>query len=319
MNPPDVSGKCPLERKRLWYFTSAKKDQLLLATTIELFKSYFGTSNYLELSYFDGEEGMLILKNEDLKEACSYFVQCYRDFDNYQDYLKIYVNEKLKPQVSPTVTVKLPEGTSTQAKSLYNLLTTEPRSNVAASKLDKMKIKLNKEFNVKEIQGEVLDKSGIKCIGCKKVVKLGKPYNIHNFRKHFKRCQKIDSRAGTQSIASLFLAMAAISQQVKSKAEKMIAECHILKDNGEAVEELMESLLQVVKKPSSLDAVAGEIKRQTLEAVKSKDHPLYKHFTALCVAGKVDDENSSEETTTTSSSDEESDDSTDASNASIYD
>ena len=74
-----------------------------------------------------------------------------------------------------------------------------------------MKIKVNKEFNVKEIQGEVLDKFGIKCIGCKKVVKLGKPYNIHNFRKHFKRCQKIDSRAGTQSIASLFLAMAAIS------------------------------------------------------------------------------------------------------------
>lgn len=63
-----------------------KKDQLLLATAIELFKSYFGTSNYLELSYFDGEGGMLILKNEDLKEACSYFVQCYRDFDNYQDY-----------------------------------------------------------------------------------------------------------------------------------------------------------------------------------------------------------------------------------------
>lgn len=90
----------------------------MLATTIELFKSYFGTSNYLELSYFDGEEGKLILKNEDLKEACSYFVQCYRDFDNYQDYLKIYVNEKLKPQVSPSVTVKLPEGTSTQAKGL---------------------------------------------------------------------------------------------------------------------------------------------------------------------------------------------------------
>ena len=261
---------------------------------------------------------MLILKNEDLKDACSYFVQCYRDFDNYQDFLKIYVNEKLKLQVSPTVTVKLPEGTSTQAKGLYSLLTTAPRSNAAASKLDKMKIKVNKEFTAKEIQGEVLDKSGIKCSGCKKVVKLGKPYNIHNFRKHFKRCEKIDSRAGTQSIASLFLAMAAISQQVKSKAEEMIAECHILKDNGEAVQELIESLLQVVKKPSSLDAVTGEIKHETLEAVKSKEHPLYKHFTALCVAGKVeiDDESSSEETTTASSSDEESDDSTDASNAS---
>ena len=97
MNPPDVSGKYPLEQKRLWHFTPDKKDQLLLATMIELFKSYFGTANYLELSYFDGEEGMLIPKNEDLKEDCSYFVQCYRDFDNYQDFLKIYVNEKLKP------------------------------------------------------------------------------------------------------------------------------------------------------------------------------------------------------------------------------
>lgn len=49
----------------------------------------------------------------------------------------------------------------------------------------------------------------------------------------------------------------------------------------------MESLLQVVKKPSSLDAVAGEIKRQTLEAVKSKERPLYKHFTALCVEERL--------------------------------
>lgn len=98
----------------------------------------------------------------------------------------------------------------------------------------------------------------------------------------------------------------------------MIAECHILKDNGEEVEELIESLPPVVGKPSSLIAVAGEIKRQTFGTVKSKEHPLYKHFTALCVAGKVerDGESSSEETTTVSSSDEESDDSTNASNTS---
>ena len=87
---------------------------------------------------------------------------------------------------------------------------------------------------------------------------------------------------------------------------------------GRQVEELIESLLQVVKKPSSLDAVAGEIKCQTLEAVKSKEHPLYKHFTALFVAGKVEinDESTLEETTTASSSDKETDDSMDALNAS---
>lgn len=109
LNPPDVNGKYPLDKKRMWHFPQAEKDQLSLTPTINLFKSYFRSSNSLELSYFDGDEEMPIVKDEDLKEACMYFVQCYRDFDNYQDFLKIYVKEAPK-QASSHITAKLPKG-----------------------------------------------------------------------------------------------------------------------------------------------------------------------------------------------------------------
>ena len=311
LNPPDVNGKYSLDKKRMWHFTQAEKDQLSLTPTINLFESYFRSSNSLELSYFDGDEEMPIVKDEDLKEACMYFVQCYRDFDNYQDFLKIYVKETLK-QASSHVTAKLPKGTSRHASNLYKQLTTGRSSNVADLKLEKMKVKVSKEFNASEVQAEVLSKVAIKCTNCKKVVKLGKPHNVHNFKKHLRRCSKTDT-IGMQSISTLFLALTAIAQQVKSKAVRMIAECNTLKDNGRMVDAPIKSLQQVVEKPSSLESVAEEIKHQTLEAVESEEHPLYNHFIDLCIAGKIDMESVSSENAATSSSstDGESDDASD--------
>ena len=76
------------------------------------------------------------------------------------------------------------------------------------------------------------------------------------------------------------------------------------------VDGLIISLQQVVEKPSSLDAVADEIKHETLEAVESKQHPLYLHFVDLCGAGKIDidSKNGEDATTTSSSSEDEADD-----------
>lgn len=310
LNPPDVNGNYPLEKKRMWHFSPASTDQLSLAPTINLFRGYFGIGPFsnLELFYFDGDEQMPVVKYEDLREACMFFAQCYSDYDNYQDFLKIYVKETLRQAPSPA-TAKFGWGTSRLASSLYKQLTTGRSSNVTDSKLEKIKIRVSKEFNAGEIQAEALDKSSIKCVNCKKVIKLGKPYNLHNFKKHLKRCSKNDA-SGTQSIATLFLAMTAVAQQVKSKAEEMIAECQTLKENGWMVDGLIISLQQVVEKPSTLDAVADDIKHQTLEAVESKQHPLYLHFVDLCGAGKVDidRENGEDATTTSSSSEDEADD-----------
>ena len=236
---------------------------------------------------------MLILKDEDLSEACSYFLHCYRQFENYQAYMKIYVTEKVK-QVLTSAIVKLPEGNSRPSENLYKKLTAAPSPNAVAAtvtltcdeKLDTMKVKITKEFNSKEVQAEVIDKSSIKCACCQMVVKLRKPYNIHNFKKHRERCQKMDS-AGTQSIATLFMAMTAVAQRVKSKAETMIAECQNLKDNGLSIDNLLETLQKVAEKPSCLDSVTGEIKRFCLEAVETRRHPLFISFTELCDAGKV--------------------------------
>lgn len=225
--------------------------------------------------------------------------------------MKIYVKETLK-QASSHVTAKLPKGTSRHASNLYKQLTTGRSSNVADLKLEKMKVKVSKECNASEVQAEVLSKVAIKCTNCKKVVKLGKPHNDHNFKKHLRRCSKTDT-IGMQSISTLFLALTAIAQQVKSKAVRMIAECNTLKDNGRMVDALIKSLQQVVEKPSSLESVAEEIKHQTLEAVESKEHPLYNHFIDLCIAGKIDMESVSSENAATSSSstDGESDDASD--------
>lgn len=138
--------------------------------------------------------------------------------------MKIYVKEALRQAPSPA-TAKFGRGTSRHASSLYKQLTTGRSSNVVDSKLEKMKIRVSKEFNAGEVQAEALDKYSIECVNCK-VIKLGKPYNLHNFKKHLKRCSKNDA-SGTQSIATLFLALTAVAQQVKSKAEEMIADAKL--------------------------------------------------------------------------------------------
>lgn len=238
LNPPDGNGNYSLKQKRIWHFSLAEKGEMSLASTLKLFQGYFGTTNSVELSYFDGEEEMSILKDEDLSEACSYFVQCYRQFENYQAFVKIYLTERVKQNTSSAI-VKLPEGNLRSAGKLYKKLTAAPSvPNVSGStvsttknqKLDKMKLKVTKEYNAREVQAEVVNKSSIKCANCKMISKLGKPYNIHNFKKHRERCQKTAS-TGTQSIATLFLAMTAVAQQVRSKAEAMIAKCQQLKDD----------------------------------------------------------------------------------------
>lgn len=93
LNPPNVKGEYSLDQKRLWYFTPDATTELCLASTVKLFKGCFQSKHCLELSYFDGEEEMAILKDEDLQEACHYFVSCYRQFDNYQQFLKLFVND----------------------------------------------------------------------------------------------------------------------------------------------------------------------------------------------------------------------------------
>lgn len=247
-NPPDGNGNYSLKQKRIWHFSPAEKDEMSLASTLKLFQGYFGTTNSVEVSYFDGEEEMSILKDEDLREACSYFVQCYRQFENYQAFVKIYLTERVKQNTSSAI-VKLPEGNLRSAGNLYKKITAAPSvPNVSGStvsttkdqKLDKMKLKVTKEYNAREVQAEVVDKSSIKCANCKMIIKLGKPYNIHNFKKHRERCQKTAS-TGTQSIATLFLAMTAVAQQVRSKAEAMIAKCQQLKDDGLTIDDLLET------------------------------------------------------------------------------
>lgn len=159
LNPPDGNGNYSLKQKRIWHFSPAEKDEMSLASTLKLFQGYFGTTNSVEVSYFDGEEEMSILKDEDLREACSYFVQCYRQFENYQAFVKIYLTERVKQNTSSAI-VKLPEGNLRSAGNLYKKITAAPSvPNVSGStvsttkdqKLDKMKLKVTKEYNAREV------------------------------------------------------------------------------------------------------------------------------------------------------------------------
>ena len=70
--------------------------------------------------------------------------------------MKIYVKETLRKAPSPAK-AKFGWGTSRQARSLYKQLTTGRSSNVTDSKLEKMKIRVSKEFNAGEVQAEALE------------------------------------------------------------------------------------------------------------------------------------------------------------------
>ena len=294
INPPAESGNFSLKQKRLWHFSPKGIDQTSLVSTLKEFQRYFDTTNCLEVSYFDGEEEMLFLKDEDLKEACRYFVLCYQQYENYQAFMKIYLTEKLQQNAHSRI-IKLPEADIRPFEGLYKKLTATPSRRVVSEttvtssndeKLEHMKVKITKEYNVEDVQAEVIDKSSIKCASCKVVVKLGKPYNIHNFKKHRQRCQKVHSK-GTQSISTLFLAMTAVAEEVRSKSEAIIVECQKLKDEGFVLDTLLKALQKVAEKPCSLDAVAADIQGLCLEAVATKTHPLFLCFIDLCDAGRV--------------------------------
>lgn len=123
MNPPDMEGNYSLTQKRLWHFAPEENKSINLSETIKKFQEYYKSTNHLELSYYDGEEQMLILKDEDLREACAYFINCYKQFENYSIFLKIYVTEKLDDPNQKTEKVKLPSTGSGTAKLLYRQLT----------------------------------------------------------------------------------------------------------------------------------------------------------------------------------------------------
>lgn len=317
-NPPDEKGQYTLDQKRQWYFETDgdSRGQLSLASTVKKFQEYFQTEHCLELSYFDGEEEMVILKDEDLREACGYFINCYRNYDTYAQFVKIYVKEKWKATSVTSTTVKVNPGTTKAAAAFYKASTvsrsasTDPSSSDDTKKLDKLISKVSRVFNTKETQAEVLDKTSIKCMACKTVVKLGKPYNIHNFRKHHGRCQKVSS-PGNQSIAALFLAMTAIAERVKTKAKEMIEECErFAKDESfSAANELKQALQKVVEQPSGLDTSAVKIKNLSLNVTEDKSDVLHERFRELCEAGRVELDS---EQSSNSSDDNSSDDSKDS-------
>lgn len=131
---------------------------------------------------------MLIVKDEDLTEACNFFVECYRQYENYQSFLKIILTEKLSKEVEKMTIAKMPENTVKTAEAMYKTLirpvdsvTTENSvfvepipEDVNDAKLERMTVKVAKSFNAKEINVKVIDKFTLKCMTCNKHIKLGK-------------------------------------------------------------------------------------------------------------------------------------------------
>ena len=305
LNPPDANGRFSLNQRRLWHLKTCDNGKLIKDKTIKSFQEYFNTNNWLELSYFDGEEQMLILKDDDLREACKYFAECCKHFENYQVFLKVFLAEKLSKQAERTTNVKLPETTVKSARAMYKALTESVKSDTGFrneangeneselqdtndEKLKQMAVKVTNSFNTKEVNVKVINRVTLKCRKCSKLIKLGKAYNIHNMKKHRTRCCKL--AADDQSIANLFLAMTAVAQKTKSKAEPMIEMCwSIVPDtNYLSLSEFLNKLREVANKPACLDVVfARTLQDLCLELVNDKRHPLYICFTELCEAAKI--------------------------------
>jgi hypothetical protein len=323
LNPPDVHGRFSLNQRRLWLLTIGDIDQLILEKVINSFQEYFNTNNWLELSYFDGEEQMLIVKDDDLREACNYFVECYKHFENYQVFLKVFLTEKLSKQAERTTIVKLPERTINPAEAMYKSLTgsgtafrnqanggneSQPQD-TNDEKLKRMTVKVTNSFNTREVNVKVIDRVTLKCMKCNKLIKLGKAYNIHNMKKHRTRCVKLP--ADNQSIANLFLAMTAVTQKTKSKADTMIEMCRNMapETNDVALSELLDKLQEVANRPACLDVAFAKTLRDLCLEVETVDasHPLYICFTELCEAAKVVISADSEHEEDSSNSDKESD------------
>ncbi|XP_048590524.1 uncharacterized protein LOC125573792 [Nematostella vectensis] len=320
-NPPDASGRYALENKRLWHVNASNIGELTLAKTTKQFKEYFNTKNELKLSYFDGEEEMLILKNEYLIETCSFFLQCFQKYENHTEFLKISATETMADTLS-TTSVKFAVQNKASVLSMYNAATrSAPQQKTNTNgptgetesrdykKMQKMKVKVSNEFNCKEEQADMISKSEIKCTACKCVIKLGKPFNIHNFRRHTRRCKKIDGQA-SKSISSLFMAMTAIAQRVSDKAKEMVEYVLKLRNKGESSNDSIDVLLTVLDgvadRPCTLEAATDDIKRLCLKVVGSSAHPLLVHLSELCEEGNISEPNGSdEERSSTSEGDDE--------------
>lgn len=262
---------------------------------------------------------MLIVKDEDLTEACNFFVECYRQYENYQCFLKIILTEKLSKEVEKMTIAKMPENTVKTAEAVYKTLirpadsvTTENSvfvepipEDVNDAKLERMTVKVAKSFNAKEINVKVIDKFTLKCMTCNKHIKLGKAYNLHNMKKHRKQC--VNLATGNQSIATLFLTMTAVAEQTRSKAEDMIKFCRSMDTNNDiALSELVDELQKVAEKPAYFNVSVANSMRDLCLQVENTMHPLYTCFTELCEAGKIVLLPDVENETGSSNSDEES-------------
>ena len=154
------------------------------------------------------------------------------------------------------------------------------------AKLQRMTVKITKSFNAKDVTVKVIDKFTLKCMTRNRHIKLGKTYNVHNIKKHGKRC--VNLATGNESIATLFLTMTAVAEQTKSKAENMIQFCRTMDINDISLSHLIDKLQKVAEKPAYFNAsLAKSMRDLCLEVGKSTMHPLYMRFTELCEAGKI--------------------------------
>jgi hypothetical protein len=203
--------------------------------------------------------------------------------------------------------VELPKGTIKQAEAMYKTLTrptTSSRNENDVSdelelhglpdandeKLKRMAVQVTKAFNTKEVNVKTIDKFTLKCMNCKRDIKLGKAYNIHNMKKHRTCCVSLAS--GEQSIANLFLAMTAVAEKTKSKAEEMIRMCQKMSQdaNDVALSALINKLQEVADKPACLYVVFAKTIKDLCPEIGSETgaiDPLHTCFTELCEAAKI--------------------------------
>ena len=67
-------------------------------------------------------------------------------------------------------------------------------------KLEHMKVKITKQYNVEDVQAEVIDKSSIKCASCKVVVKLGSHTIFTTLRNIVKGAKKYIQKGHSPSL-----------------------------------------------------------------------------------------------------------------------
>ncbi|EDO37319.1 predicted protein [Nematostella vectensis] len=153
-----------------------------------------------------------------------------------------------------------------------------------------MKVKVSNELNGKEEQADVISKSEIKCTAYKCEIKLGKPFNIHNFRRDTRRCKKIEGESLTKRRKWWN-----ISLNLGTKENHRMIQLTVL--DG------------VADRPCTLEAATDDNKRLCLNVFGSSAHPLLVHLSELCEEGNINEPNDSdEEQRSTSEGDDEEED-----------